>query len=263
MMKLRRAASETQCNGGLLSVNFWVPRMVYGWLKRAQLWLYPPYCLLCSRPSRSRHELCQHCQRDLPWNRHACPRCALPMPAESDAPLCGRCLKSPPPWDSAYSPLIYDWPLDRLLQGFKFQSELATGRLLGELLADFLAASPAPRPDVLVPVPLHSARLRERGFNQALELTRPVSRRLHLHPDNLLCVRRINTAAQSKLDAQDRQRNLRDAFEVCRPVTGAHVAILDDVITTGATVAALSKALREAGAARVTVWSLARAVRLR
>ena len=237
--------------------------MVYGWLKLAHCWLYPPYCLLCSRPSRGPRELCADCTRDLPWNRHACPRCALPMPAESDAPLCGQCLKSPPPWDSAYSPLIYDWPLDRLLQGFKFQGELAIGRLLGELLADFLAASLAPRPDVLVPVPLHRARLRERGFNQALELMRPVSRRLHLRPDNRMCVRQVNTAVQSKLNAKERQRNLRDAFEVCRPVAGAHVAIVDDVITTGATVAALSKALREAGAARVSVWSLARAVRPR
>lgn len=233
--------------------------MVYGWLKRATARLYPAYCLLCSRPSHGRQELCTDCARDLPWNRHACPRCALPMPIESGAQLCGQCLRSPPAWDDAQSPLIYDWPLDQLLQRFKFHSDLATGRLLGELLADFLAAAPGTKPDVLMPVPLHGARLRERGFNQALELARPVSRRLRLRLDSRACVRRKNTAVQSKLDAKERRRNLRDAFEVCRPVTDAHIAVLDDVITTGATVAALSQVLREAGAARVTVWSLARA----
>ena len=235
--------------------------MVYGWLTRASRRLYAPYCILCSRPSRGRRELCNDCTRDLPWNRHACPRCALPVPAESGAAFCGACLKSPPPWDSAASPLLYDWPLDQLLQCFKFHSDLATGQLLGELLADFLAASSAPRPDVLIPVPLHNARLRERGFNQALELSHPVSRRLQLRLDHRACLRRKNTAAQSKLDARERRRNLRDAFEVRTSLQGAHAGILDDVVTTGATVAALSRALREAGAARITVWSLARAAR--
>ncbi|HKT32915.1 MAG TPA: ComF family protein [Gammaproteobacteria bacterium] len=235
--------------------------MVYGWLAKASRRLYPPYCLLCSQPSRSARELCNDCARDLPWNRHACPRCALPLPAESGPQLCGQCLKSPPVWDSAEAPLLYDWPLDQLLQRFKFQGDLATGQLLGESLAEFLAASSAARPEVLIPVPLHSARLRERGFNQAWELARPVSRRLHLRLDNRACLRRKNTAVQSKLDARERRRNLRDAFEVRTSLQGVHVGILDDVVTTGATVAAISRALRDAGAARITVWSLARAAR--
>lgn len=235
--------------------------MVYGWLAKASRRLYPPYCLLCSQPSRSGRELCNDCARDLPWNRHACPRCALPVPAETGTALCGACLKSPPLWDSAASPFLYDWPLDQLLQRFKFNADLATGQLLGELLAEFLASLPAARPELLIPIPLHSARLRERGFNQAWELARPVSRRLQLRVDSRLCVRRKNTAVQSKLDARERRRNLRDAFEVRALLQGVHVGILDDVVTTGATVAALSHALREAGAARITVWSLARAAR--
>ncbi|MDE2139810.1 MAG: ComF family protein [Gammaproteobacteria bacterium] len=235
--------------------------MVYGWLAGASRRLYPPYCLLCSRPSRSRRELCNDCARDLPWNRHACPHCALPVPAETGAALCGACLRSPPLWDSAASPLVYDWPLDQLLQRFKFTGDLATGQLLGELLAEFLMCLPMAKPDLLIPIPLHSARLRERGFNQALELAHPVSRRLHLRLDNRACLRRMNTAVQSKLDAKERRRNLRDAFEVRTSLRGVHVAVLDDVVTTGATVGALSRALREAGAARITVWSLARAAR--
>src|SRR5574340_1798766 len=133
------------------------------------------------------------------------------MPAESGAQLCGQCLKSPPAWDSAASPLLYAWPLDQLLQRFKVHADLATGQLLGELLADFLAAMPGAKPDAIIPIPLHSARLRERGFNQALELARPVSRRLQLRLAHGACLRRKNTAAQSKLDAGERRRNLRAA----------------------------------------------------
>lgn len=235
--------------------------MVYGWLRKANFWIYPPYCLLCSRPSRSGRELCDDCAHDLPWNRHACPRCALPMPTESGERICGQCLKSPPAWDSAQSPLVYDWPLNQLLQRFKFHNDLATGRLLGELLADFLVSATDPKPDLLLPVPLHAARLRERGFNQAVELARPVSRRMRIVIERSLCVRRKNTAVQSTLDARKRQRNLRDAFVVRSSLQGTNVAVLDDVITTGATVAALSTVLREAGAAHITVWSLARAAR--
>lgn len=236
--------------------------MVYAWLERIQRRIYPPYCLLCSRPSRSGRELCMDCTRDLPWNRHACPRCALPMPAESGTQLCGQCLKSPPSWESAASPLTYGWPLDQLLQGFKFNGDLAAGQVMGELLAEFLAAEPGSKPEILIPVPLHVTRLRERGFNQALELARPTSRRLQLRLDNRICTRHKHTAVQSKLDARERQRNLRDAFEIRGTITGTRVAVLDDVITTGATVAALSRALHEAGAKSVTVWSLARAARM-
>ncbi|MGH8282488.1 MAG: ComF family protein [Gammaproteobacteria bacterium] len=148
------------------------------------------------------------------------------------------------------------------MQRFKFNGDLATGRLLGELLADYLAASEAAKPDLLIPVPLHATRLKERGFNQALELARPVARHLRLPMDWELCTRNKNTAIQSKLDAVERQRNLRDAFSVRQSLQGAEVAVLDDVVTTGATVAALSKTLKQAGAATVRVWSLARAARL-
>jgi ComF family protein len=233
--------------------------MVYQWLKQAHARLYPPVCLLCGQASHGTRELCAACARDLSWNRHACERCALPLPEAAPNTWCGQCLSSPPAWDHAASPLIYAWPLDRLLQRFKFHGDLAIGRLLGELLADYLAAGASPKPDVLIPVPLHASRLRERGFNQALELARPVSRRLHLPISINQCVRQKNTAVQSTLDARERHRNLRDAFEARRSLAGVHVAVLDDVITTGATVTALSLALRDAGAARITVWSLARA----
>ena len=115
---------------------------------------------------------------------------------------------------------------------------------------------------MLLPVPLHNERLRKRGFNQAQELARPVARRLRLSIAENLCVRSKNTAVQSELDAVARRRNLQQAFIIHRSVDGAHVAILDDVLTTGATAAALTLALKQAGAATVQVWCLARAARL-
>ncbi|HET7922972.1 MAG TPA: ComF family protein, partial [Gammaproteobacteria bacterium] len=183
---------------------------------------------------------------------------ALPLP-ENATQACGHCLRHPPAWDTASSPLHYAWPLDRLIQRFKFNADLATGRVLGELLARFLAADPGPRPDCILPVPLHPARLRERGFNQALELARPVARRLGIALAPRLCRRIRHTDMQSRLDAKTRYRNLRGAFEVHVPVAGLDIAILDDVVTTSATMSALAEVLREAGCGRIRVWSLARA----
>lgn len=235
--------------------------MIYGWLKKAQAGLSSTRCLLCGTSACQHLTICTACLTDLPWNRQACQRCAAPLPVEAATPICGHCQRQPPPWDRTWAPLAYAWPVDRLIQGFKFNANLAAGRLLGELLAEFLEAATLPKPDWLLPVPLHKSRLAERGYNQALELARPVSRRLGLALDPGLCRRLHATQVQSRLSFKERQRNLHRAFQVTRPLTGMHIAILDDVITTGATVTALALALRDAGAANIQVWSLARAVR--
>ncbi|HEV2213478.1 MAG TPA: ComF family protein, partial [Gammaproteobacteria bacterium] len=220
--------------------------------------LYPPVCLLCGAAGTRGMDLCSACFAELPWNRHPCPRCAAPLPPDIDTPLCGDCIKSPPPWDEAKSPLAYAYPLDKLIQRFKFNGDLPIGRLLGELLADYLAAGGA-KPELLIPVPLHPSRLRERGFNQANELARPIARRFKIKVALQVCARVRATEVQSKLDAAERRKNLRNAFVVKHPLQGKHVAVLDDVVTTGATVEALSAVLKDAGAARITVWSVARA----
>jgi ComF family protein len=236
--------------------------MVYGWPARLHSLLYTPHCLLCGQRSRRERELCAACTRGMSWNRNYCETCAAPLAADSSSRRCGQCLKFPPPWDNAVSPLLYTWPLDQLLHSFKFGGDLATGRLLGELLADYLAAACMSKPDLLIPVPLHNSRLRKRGFNQALELARPVARRLRLSITHTLCVRSKDTAVQSELDAVARHRNLHEAFTVQRSLAGEHVSILDDVLTTGATASALTVALKHAGAATVSVWCLARAARV-
>jgi ComF family protein len=138
----------------------------------------------------------------------------------------------------------------------KFHGDLVAARGLGEVLAEAVADQ---RMDALIPVPLHRRRLAERGFNQALELARPVARvtGAALWPHH--AVRQRATAAQSGLDARARQANIRGAFRIRRPLDGARIAIIDDVVTTGGTTGELARALLEAGAATVTVWAVARA----
>ncbi len=217
--------------------------------------LWPPRCLLCGDPGHAGRDLCAPCLAVLPWSQAACPRCAVPLPAA--APGCGACLRRPPPVDATHAAFVYGFPVDRLLPRLKFHGGLAAGRLLSQLLAERFAA--ADRPDALVPIPLHRSRLRARGYDQALELARPLARHLQLPLRDDLLQRSRATAPQSRLDAKARRRNLRGAFTVpARAPLPAHVALFDDVMTTGATLHAAARALRRAGVARVDAWVCAR-----
>jgi ComF family protein len=216
--------------------------------------LLAPRCLICGERGSNGGDLCLKCRQCLPWNTSACSRCGLPLPIPA---VCGECLRRPPPLASTAAVFVYGFPLDRLVPRFKFHHDLAAGRLMAELMAGPLAA--APRPEAVVPVPLHAHRLRQRGYDQALELARPLARALAL-PLRTDLLRRIRaTAPQSELDADARHRNLARAFAVPRHAPlPSHVALLDDVMTTGATLHAAAKALRKAGVARVDAWVCAR-----
>lgn len=215
--------------------------------------LLPPRCLVCGERGSDGQDLCAACRATLPWNRVACPRCALPLAVA--APACGACLQAPPPQAGARAVFLYRPPVDRLLLRFKFHADLAAGRLLSGLMLEGLAGTG--RPQALVPLPLHPSRLRRRGYDQALELARPLARGLLLPLDAARLERTRATAPQSELDAAARRRNLRDAFRA-RAGAAPHVVLVDDVMTTGATVHAAALALRRAGCARVDVWVCAR-----
>jgi ComF family protein len=238
-----------------IAVNPNPPAMVDGVLPRLLQALWPPRCLACSGRGHGTRDLCLACAHALPWNHVACAGCALPLPVA--APACGACLRRKPPLHAVHAACVYARPLDRLLPRFKFHGDLAAGRLLSQLMADAFAG--LPRPDALVAIPLHRARLRQRGYDQALELARPLARRLHLPLHRNLLVRRHATAAQSELSALARRRNVRNAFAV-DPVAilPAHVVLVDDVMTTGATLHAAAIALRRAGVERVDAWVCAR-----
>lgn len=220
--------------------------------------LLPPRCLHCGAPGADGRDLCADCRGSLPHNACACPRCALPL--AQPAPACGRCIKRPPPASAALAPFVYADPLDRWLPRFKFARDLAAGRVLADLvLEDPRLPAVVEGIDALVPLPLHRARLAERGYNQALELARPLARAfdLPLRQDWLQRVRA--TAAQTGLDARARRRNLRGAFAASAAMCGQRVLLIDDVITTGSSMLEASRACRRAGAIEVRVLAVARA----
>jgi ComF family protein len=224
--------------------------------RRLQCFVLPWRCLLCGATGSDGIDLCAACSADLPRNRSCCARCALPL--ATSAAMCGECLRRPPPWDAAWAPFRYGWPLDRLESRFKFGRDLAAGRVLSTLWR--YEPCPVELPQLLLAVPLHRSRLRQRGYNQALELGRPLARELGV-PLRIDVLQRIcSTDAQTELDAIGRRRNVHGAFA---PHPGielpVHVAILDDVMTTGATLAECARVLKRAGVQRVDVWALARA----
>ena len=226
------------------------------WLRRASRLLLAPRCLVCAARGQADLDLCVECLAALPWNLDVCRQCALPV--EGGAPRCGHCVFRPPPWSLAQSALRYVFPVDRLLPRFKFHGDLAAGETLATLLQWSL--DPAETPEALVPVPLHLHRLRDRGYDQALELARALSRDggPPLLADRLRRVR--ITAPQSELGATARRDNVFGAFALHGdgPLP-QHVALVDDVLTTGATAGECARVLLAAGVRRVDVWTVARA----
>lgn len=224
--------------------------------------LFPPTCLLCDAPGHDGLDLCAGCASSLPYARHVCPRCALALPESAPfAALCGRCQKKAPPYARTIALFHYREPVRHLLHALKFRRRHACARLLGELMATRITAMAGDDalPELIVPVPLHPQRYAERGFNQALELARPLARLLDIPLDTRSCRRIRATSAQTGSTAIQRRRNLRGAFRVVAAPTARHVALVDDVVTTGATVGELARALKRAGVARVDVWCCARA----
>jgi ComF family protein len=221
--------------------------------------VYPATCLLCGAQGHDRLDLCAGCLADLPRIPAPCPRCGLPLAGSADRSLpCGECQRRPPAFDACLAPLAYAPPVSGLVGRFKFQGDLAAGRLLGEILAGRVAGEATDRPDALVPVPLHPGRLRERGYNQALELARALSRRLSIPLAAGACRRVVATRRQADLDQRQRRRNVRGAFQCGPTPPPVHLALVDDVVTTASTVSEIARVLKRAGARRVVVWAPAR-----
>ncbi|MEJ2309245.1 MAG: ComF family protein [Gammaproteobacteria bacterium] len=233
--------------------------MVNNWLKFTQAFLFPGICLVCGRNSGSGRDLCHACAGELPRNTSPCRCCALPLPAgPGPGTLCGACQKSAPPYTRVTAPWLYEGHVRTLHHAFKFERKLAAGRLLSELLADTIETAGEARPQLLIPVPLHPSRVRERGFNQAAELARTLSRRLDIPTDPFCMQRHKATAPQSGLNRQQRSRNIRNAFAIQGRLEVAHVALVDDVMTTGMTIEQAAKTLQRCGVGRIDAWVVAR-----
>jgi len=216
-------------------------------------WFFGGRCFLC-HGNASTDLLCAACAADLPrLDGERCPRCALAAPAGA---VCGRCLARPPHFDGTIAALAYGFPADVLVHALKFRGELAVAELLAQLLGERLAR--AERVDCVLPVPISRDRLRQRGYNQALEIARHVARATGVALAPELCRRVRDTPAQSELPWAERATNVRGAFQSSGAVAGARIALLDDVMTTGATLDEIAATLKRDGAASVVNWVVAR-----
>lgn len=221
------------------------PARRQAWLTRALDWLIPPECVLCRRPGWP-SRLCDGCHDELPWQRAGCRICAAELP---EAGVCGACLRRPPAFDATVAVFRYAHPVDRLIQALKYRHDIAVAGALAQRMAE---QSQALCFDRIIPVPLHRRRLAERGFNQSVMLAKGVVREHGIPLDLSSVVRARETPPQAGLGLKERRRNLRRAFDVRRRLDGASILVVDDVMTSGATLDRLAEALKAAGADRVT-----------
>ena len=211
----------------------------------------PVACVLCGAMTRGA-AICAACDAALPrLTQDRCGRCALPL---AEPGVCGACIRAPPAYDAVTAPYTYGFPVDALIHAYKYGGRLA----LAPLLAGVLARTVTREVDAIVPMPLSPGRLRERGFNQAQELARDVGRVLGLEVLPHACRRPRETPPQAALPWKMRAKNVRGAFVCDIDLTGRRIAVVDDVMTTGATLNELARVLTRAGATEVRGWVIAR-----
>jgi len=230
--------------------------MVYKRLISTLQSLVPQYCPLCGSRCYFSEILCTACVVNLPQKESICPQCGIAIETDS---LCGACQSNPPMFSRTFFAFDYGPPINRLIQQFKYSNRLDLGRDLGITMASQLEPMVTALPDSLIPVPLHRSKLRQRGYNQALELARWLSRHFGIPVDSSSISRNLKTPAQTGLPYKQRRNNIVNAFNV-KPqyVLGKHIALIDDVMTTGSTANELSRILRKSGATQVDVWVFAR-----
>ncbi len=216
--------------------------------------LLPPACTLCGIRTEGAL-LCAACSADLPWNTNACPGCASPSPM---AATCPACQQRPRAFDAAFAAFVLATPVQQGIHALKYQAHFQQSALLAAAFVSRLRERAGPLPGLLIPVPLHWRRQWSRGYNQSLELARGIGAALGIAIDATAATRRRATPDQIGQTAAQRRRNLKGAFAVSSAVAGQHIALLDDVMTTGATLEELVRACKTAGATRVEAWSVAR-----
>ncbi|NPU91874.1 MAG: ComF family protein [Gammaproteobacteria bacterium] len=219
------------------------------------------HCLLCHQPARAATDLCPACFGELPWIAHACRTCAEPL-ADTREELCRRCQQDLPAVDHCLAPLAYRFPLDQLILAMKQQPRPELVTSFTRWLAPPFSAQP--QPDLLLPVPLHPAKQRQRGFNQAGLMAQQLGRALRIPVHHTLLEKPRMTDEQKTLSREQRQRNLARAFKLDRvglirlQPRPRHIVLVDDVVTTGATTSTLAALLKKSGVRRVDVWALAK-----
>ena len=226
--------------------------------RTALQWMTPPYCLLCHDQPEFQSGLCPDCWHGLPFIRS--PQCQYCARVLSRPGICGECQHRPPTYDSAIAPLAYEDPVNEMLCALKYRQHLSYVRPVTGVMVDALISQRQKRPDRLCAVPMTSRALRKRGLNQSVFIARFISRALGIPLCASLLKKTRHTDQQSALSAKNRQSNLVGAFVCRRRLDGQHIALIDDILTTGATANEISNTLKAAGAARVDIWVCARTV---
>ena len=243
------------------------------WLKNSQLLnfgtlkqaLLRQSCVLCNANidalQANNHAVCKPCQNDLPWHpTSSCPQCGL----SSSGTVCGSCLNSPPDFDATKAVFLYAFPVDAMMQRYKYGNMLNLGDTFGKFLAEKIALGTLNhnQVDLIIPMPMHPQRLKERGFNQALEIAKVLSKNSKEKLDYKSVERQTLTPPQASLPLKERVKNIKGAFKVNTDkldmLQGKRIAIIDDVMTTGASLNELAKTLKKAGAVHVECWVIAR-----
>lgn len=217
------------------------------------------FCILCSSRTKTHFGLCKPCENDLPKIGKHCETCALPLNSNTHE-ICGQCLKQKPHFDRIITPYYYQEPLVQIIKIFKFNQRPP----LANLLANFLIAElqhfyrTNPLPEIIIPVPLHPKRLWTRGYNQTVEIAKPIAKKFAIPLNHQVCTRIKNTPPQHQLKAKQRRNNLKNAFFIDKSIQGSHIALVDDIVTTGSTVNEISKLLKKYGCKHISVWCCAR-----
>lgn len=216
--------------------------------------IFKTSCILCTSQDAGAHGLCQPCLDELPWHdAPQCPQCGT----LSNGLTCGNCLHNQPDFDATHALFSYDYPLDRLLQHYKYRESLHLANAFAQLWFDKKTHDYA-HIDLIIPMPMHSIRLKQRGFNQALEIAKIISKNANIKLDYTACQRIKFTPPQATLPHKERIKNMRGVFECTKNLSGLNIAVIDDVMTTGASLNELAKTLKQAGAAHVECWVIAR-----
>ncbi|MGH1536673.1 MAG: double zinc ribbon domain-containing protein [Gammaproteobacteria bacterium] len=229
-------------------------------LKKFGSVVYPKVCLNCNDVGQDEMDLCERCFQNLPWVEFACQRCALPL-LNSNSSLCGACTNRELYFDYASAPFQFDGFIRDAIYQFKFNQKLNQGKLLAQLLLKHIEEKQLEIPELIIPVPLHKKRICQRGYNQALEIARIVSKHISSELDYDTVYRNRDTSVQMELPAKQRHKNVQGAFSVKENATvlkNKHICIVDDVMTTGNTVNEVAKCARNVGAKKIDVWCVAR-----
>ena len=219
-------------------------------------WLFPQNCLNCqTTQALGNHPYCESCYLKLPFQNHSCVQCGQRLGAQSD--YCGRCIINPPHFDACFCPFKYQDSIKSHIQDLKYHEKPEIAEPLIRLFVQELKASGITLPELLIPVPLHISRLRERGYNQSQRLTQHLSQQLNIPYNTDTITKHKKTPAQALLSFKERKKNINNCFQLTSSINAKSVAIIDDVITTGTTVNEIAKILKKNGVDYIQVWGIA------